>query len=432
MKDNKKVLIITYYWPPSGGAGVQRWLKFSKYLPEFGWDPIVFTPENPQFDLKDDSLLEEVSEHVDVLKFPIWEPYGLFKKLTGTKELKQGQVLEDSNHSWFKSLSIFLRGNLFVPDPKIFWVKPSAAFLTDMLKSNQIHHVITTGPPHSVHLIGWRLKRQHPSITWLADFRDPWTEWDIMKRFQMLSFISEKHQKLEKKVLQAADVTLATGNQAAEDLKRLGARKVAVFTNGFDLNQLPKEEQHQGNSTEMQILHLGMLNESRSPELFFDALNKTLNDKQHDIRLKFTGIISPVVLNALNALPKLKEKIQVSGSVPYEQLALAYQKADVLLLLQTNTKEASTQLPGKLFEYLAQRKPILAFGDPHSDVAHILKETKSGIMIAYDDLVSIEQVVNELLNGTFGEEFQYLDIEKYSRRNITKGLAELLHGFDPA
>jgi len=428
MKDNKKVLIITYYWPPSGGAGVQRWLKFSKYLPEFGWDPIVFTPENPQFDLKDDSLVAQVSEQVDVLKFPIWEPYGVFKKLTGTRELKQGQILEDSNNSLLKSLSVFLRGNLFVPDPKVFWVKPSVNYLSEILRSNEIKHVITTGPPHSLHLIGLRLKYQNPSITWLADFRDPWTEWDIMKRFKMLSFIRRKHEKLEKEVLKVADATLATGDQAAKDLKKIGARRVEVFTNGFDVQQAAKigtNRRQEGTG----ILHLGMLNESRSPDLFFKLLDRELASQPASISIRFTGIISPVVIDGINQLSHLKERLQVQGSVPYEQLAQEYEGADVLLLLQTNTKEASSQLPGKLFEYLVQRKPILAFGDPESDVAQILKETQSGMMISYHDEKGIERVVAELNSGTFGAAFTYQGVEKYSRRNITNRLAELLNEF---
>ena len=143
----KPILIVTYYWPPSGGAGVQRWLKFSKFLPEFGWRPIIFTPENPDFDLKDESLLKDINPEVEVLKFPIWEPYRIFKKLTGQKEIKQGQILESSKRSSLKSLAIWIRGNLFVPDPRVFWVKPSVNYLQGILETNGIKHIITTGPP---------------------------------------------------------------------------------------------------------------------------------------------------------------------------------------------------------------------------------------------------------------------------------------------
>jgi len=429
MAENKKVLIVTYYWPPSGGAGVQRWLKFTKYLPKYGWDPIVFTPENPQFDLKDESLVKDVNAAVDVLKFPIWEPYGLFKKLTGTKELKQGQILEDNSNSAIKSLIVFLRGNLFVPDPKRFWVKPSVEYLQGILKTNDIKHIITTGPPHSVHLIGLKLKYLNPSLTWMADFRDPWTEWDIMKQFKMLPFVEKKHRKLEKEVLKVADVVLATGDQAAVDLKALGAKRTKVYTNGYDADiksrHIPAEKKEG-----LSLLHLGMLNENRMPGHLFQALDDSLAKERFNFQFRLTGIISPIVLDKINSLNYLQRHLSVQDSIDYQDLIQEYEKADVLLLLQTNSKESNSQLPGKLFEYLAQKKPILAFGDPESDVAKILNETNSGVMLSYADEKGIKKAVSDLINGTYGSAFEFIGIEKYSREEVTKRLAALLDDFD--
>lgn len=426
MKDgiaNKKVLIITYYWPPSGGAGVQRWLKFTKYLPEFGWEPIVFTPENPDFDLQDESLLAQINPAVDVLKFPIWEPYGMFKKLSGTKKLKQGQILEEKKGP-IKALSIFARGNLFIPDPKIFWVKPSVAYLKDIIVKNEIKHVITTGPPHSLHLIGLKLKYQIPSIQWMADFRDPWTEWDIMKQFRILPFLWNRHQKLEREVLNVADVTIATGEKAAKDFKRLGARMTAVLTNGYDVEIEPLDKVNQNKRNKV-MLHLGMLNHNRVPSQFFKALNDVLSSND-SFSLQFTGIISPEVKEEIDGLNSLKSVSQFKESVPHKELIEEYAKADFLLLLQTNSEESSTQLPGKLFEYMAQKKPILAFGDPQSDVSKILSQTNSGLMLAYDDVDSIRKVTKQLMQGAFGESFTYEGIEQFSRKAITSKLADLL------
>lgn len=418
----KKVLVITYYWPPSGGAGVQRWLQFTKYLPDLGWDPIVFTPENPDFDLVDSSLLQYVHPKVDVLKFPIWEPYGLFKRLSGTKELKQGQILEEKR-GLFKKISVFARGNFFVPDPKIFWVKPSVAFLKDMIIKNDIHHIITTGPPHSLHLIGLQLKQHMPSIHWLADFRDPWTEWDIMRQFKMLPRVWKRHQKLEKEVLKSADITIATGNQAAQDLQKLGARKTVVLTNGYH----SERELKLGKSTNLDgsvLLHLGMLNEKRVPSLFFKIFDQNWQGQR--FIMQFTGIISPDVLKQIASLEHLPELCAIKDSVNHQDLKEEYSQSDFLLLLQTNSSESSTQLPGKLFEYLAQKKPILAFGDPESDAARILNECNCGIMLAYDDEVGTKHVVEQLLGGTFGQEFTYEGIGQYSRQAITGQLADLL------
>lgn len=429
MKDstqNKKVLIISYYWPPSGGAGVQRWLKFTKYLPDFGWDPIVFTPENPNFDLQDASLLEQVNDNVDVLKFPIWEPYGFFKKLSGTKQLKQGQVLEEHKGP-LKNLSVFARGNLFIPDPKVFWVKPSVEYLKEVIVKNEIRHVITTGPPHSLHLIGLKLKYQIPSIQWLADFRDPWTEWDLMKKFKMLPFAWRRHQKMEKEVLKVADVTIATGQQAAKDLKRLGARRTAVLTNGFDDDLLPLERDQEQTQTKC-LLHLGMLNELRNPAYFFEQLNKKLTDATL-LKLQLTGILSTTVQNEISGFKNLSKALSVKDSVAHSQLLDEYKQADYLLLLQSNSKESASQLPGKLFEYLAQHKPIIAFGDPNSDVANILKQTNSGVMLAYDDTVGIDQLTDALIAGHYGSDFSYDHVAQFSRKAVTEKLSDLLSSF---
>jgi hypothetical protein len=179
----KRVLIITYYWPPSGGSGVQRWLKFVKYLVKAGWEPIVFTPENPSFTIQDKSLQKDVPASVEVIKFPIWEPYQLFFKVSalfGNKNVQQTDFISTEKKTFFKSISAWIRGNFFIPDARVLWVKPSVEYLTDFIARNKIDKIITTGPPHSIHLIGLRLKKLNPELKWVADFRDPWGEWDLL------------------------------------------------------------------------------------------------------------------------------------------------------------------------------------------------------------------------------------------------------------
>src|SRR6185295_13357036 len=179
-QSTKKVLIITYYWPPSGGSGVQRWLKFVKYMPQFGLAPFVFTPENPSFEVRDESLLRDVPSEAEIIHFPIWEPYRLFNTISavfGKKKISQVDQVATGKRSLFQKITSWIRGNLFIPDARKFWVKPSVTILYDLLKSNAINTIITTGPPHSLHLIGLMLKQQNPSLKWIADFRDPWSEW---------------------------------------------------------------------------------------------------------------------------------------------------------------------------------------------------------------------------------------------------------------
>src|SRR6267378_1704085 len=211
---NKKVMIVTYYWPPSGGSGVQRWLKFAKYLPQFGWTPFVLTPESPSFTIKDDSLIKDVPIETNVSKLPIWEPYDLFFKLSdwvGKKDVKQSDFISAGKKSGFQRFSGWIRGNFFIPDARIFWVKPAVKFLERFLKDHAIETIITTGPPHSIHLIGLRLKKKNPALKWIADFRDPWSEWDLLDTLSLAAMARSRHATLENQVLTSADrvITIA-------------------------------------------------------------------------------------------------------------------------------------------------------------------------------------------------------------------------------
>ncbi|MEQ8423858.1 MAG: glycosyl transferase, partial [Cyclobacteriaceae bacterium] len=204
---NKKVLIITYYWPPSGGSGVQRWLKFVKYLTRMGWEPYVYTPENPSFTIKDPSLDKDVPNSVEVLKLPIWEPYQLFfwlQGIAGKRKTQQSDLISTGKKSLFQKVSSWIRGNFFIPDARIYWVKPSVTFLSGFIGANQIGRIITTGPPHSIHLIGLKLKKKLPEIQWIADFRDPWSEWDLLDTLSLTSWARSRHRKLERSVLSTA------------------------------------------------------------------------------------------------------------------------------------------------------------------------------------------------------------------------------------
>ncbi|MCE7996745.1 MAG: glycosyltransferase family 4 protein [Roseivirga sp.] len=426
---SKKVLIITYYWPPSGGGGVQRWLKFAKYLPDFGWSPVVFTPENPDFDQKDESLLKEVPSAVEVLHFPIWEPYGIFKKLSGKKELKQGQVLEGGKKGPLSKLAIWLRGNLFVPDPRVFWVKPSVEYLSTILRSNKISTIITTGPPHSVHLIGMRLKMENPGLKWVADFRDPWSQWDILKQFRMMPLTWRKHKKLEQQVFKVADKLITVSKSWQADFRSLGARRISVITNGFDITG--EELNTAAPSTKFVMSHLGMLNKLRNPLALWKALEQLISgnaDFATDFTLRLTGILSKEVLGTIASYPKLAERLQTEASVPHEQVFEVYRESTVLLLILNQSENAQGHLPGKLFEYLSAERPVLALGLVNSDAAQILEETQAGKAIDWNNETGIKNHITRLYQDwKSGRSIvAEVDVNKYSRRALTGELAALL------
>ena len=424
-ENRKRILVITYYWPPSGGAGVQRWLKFTKYLPEFGWDPIVFTPENPDFDLKDESLFNDVSDQIEVLKFPIWEPYKLFKRLSGNKPIKQGQILESGKRSIFKKMAVWIRGNLFVPDPRIFWVKPSVQYLESILQTNNIKHIITTGPPHSVHLIGKGLKLKNPSLTWVADFRDPWSQWDILKKMRISSFIWKRHLKLEESVLKMADSILATGPTAAQEFKDLGARRVHYITNGYDGDD-ERQSVKPVKGDKFVVSHLGMLSEDRNPEVLWEVLENLCGQPNffEAFELHLTGILSPKVLDTIKEYPKVSNNLHLKESIPHAEVFKAYEESNLLVLLQTKAESATSQLPGKLFEYLSAKRPILALGARGNDISEILNSTKSGKSFGYDQSRELEQFISDEFSAwnTNRSNWEFVNIEKFERKNLTREL----------
>ena len=430
----KKILIITYYWPPSGGGGVQRWLKFTKYLPENGWEPIIFTPENPDFELKDDSLFKDVSSGLEVIKFPIWEPFGIYKKLFGktTKgSLKQGIVIEKSKMTLGDSLSIWIRANLFIPDPRRFWVNSSVKFLNDFVTVNDINHIVTTGPPHSMHLIGLGLKKHHPNIKWVADFRDPWSDWDILEKLKVSNWAYRIHRNLEAKVMENCDILLTVSKrlaQAFEEKER--AKKVVVITNGVDESDF-KLTQNTSTDRKFRITHMGLLNEIRNPLLLWKALEELCHDNDafaNDLEIVLAGMVSGSILTQLKENDLLKSKVNFMDYLSHEKVFEQYKDACVLLLLLNQTNNSKWILPGKLYEYMFAKKSILCLGEKDSDVNDILKETKTGILFNPNDKEGMKTFILTSYANYKNKSSDNIEpeISKYTRKNLTKNLAKLL------
>lgn len=421
---SKRVLIITYYWPPSAGSGVQRWLKFAKYLPDFGWEPVIFTPENPDFELKDESLFKEINPATEVLKFPIWEPYGLFRKIKKEKLPDTAKVLEKKKKSLTDIAGIWLRANALIPDPRRFWVKPSVEFLTGLIEKGQFDAIITTGPPHSLHLIGLQLKRK-TGITWLADFRDPWSKWEFLDTLPMMDWVRRQHESLEKDVLQESDAIITISPTFQKDFETLSGRKINLITNGFDTPDLPENwESLNPASDEIEILYTGVIDAIRNPIPFLNAFKEVFGKNSEKVTLRFVGKVSENVKNMIESDSWLQDHIRLEGYVPHEAVFSFYQKAHLLLLILTDTKNAQGNIPGKLFEYIATGRPIIALGDPQGDSAKILNDSGSGHVFSHTDHQGIK---NYLLSFEPRTDYSPSDsIEKYSRKNLTLQLSNLL------
>ncbi len=442
MKNSKKILIVTYYWPPAGGPGVQRWLKFAKYLPEFDWEPIIYTPQNPSYPLVDETLIKEVPKDLKIVKTNIWEPYHIAEKFSkGNKKFKGGQFDVGENQSFLSKLSIFIRGNFFIPDARKFWVKPSVKFLKKYLLENHIDTIVTTGPPHSLHLIGLGLKKELPKIKWIADFRDPWTEISYYKHLKLTSSSDKKHRQLEKNVFETADMTLATSYTDAENFRKNKANAFCI-TNGFDestesLNRkfvktdiynLPITQF--AKSGKFTLSYVGVLEQLRNPENLWKSLKylcvKHL-DFAKDFELKLVGRVDDKILNEIES-SVLKHNIRKLGYLSHDEAVKEMETSNLLLITNFPNESSKGIIPGKLFEYLATGKKVISFGPKDADVETILNNTKAGKHFDYSNNIEIQDFIFSLYEEwKSGKWIQNsANINEFSRRELTRKLAGLL------
>ncbi len=427
----KKVLIVSYYWPPSGGSGVQRWLKFVKYLPSFGWQPFVFTPENPSFEIRDDTLMKDVPTEAEVIRFPIWEPYGLFRSIStlmGKKKAKQTDLVTTGKRSLFQSITAWVRGNLLVPDARIFWVKPSVEFLSDFLVSNDITTIVTTGPPHSLHLIGLQLKKKNPSLRWIADMRDPWSEWDFLDTLSLTGWARRKHQRMEREVLQKADQVITIAPFHVDRFEKLGGRKVELITNGFDEDDFANIQHTR--TDKFTVRHIGMVDELRDPRPFMEAVKQLITEEpsgKDALVIEFIGSVNTAFRDFVAADAQLSSLTSFREPMPHGELVKLYGETDVQLLILAHTVLAEGNLPGKFFEYLASGNFILGVGPAGGDAARILDETNAGTMIERTRIGAIKDLLRARLSLWQKNSVDASrDVNAFSRRELTRKMALLL------
>lgn len=385
----KKVLIITYYWPPAGGSGVQRWLKFVRYLRGFGYEPVVYTPLNPEFMAMDTGLLAELTEGITVIKRKIFEPYLLYKLFTG----KKGQSIKPGFIEGNK-ISLFIRSNFFIPDPKCFWILPSTRFLKKYLRENPVDVIVSTGPPHSMHMIAKNVAKA-TGIPWLADFRDPWTRMYNFKYMNNMKFVEVIHKKMEKEVVQQADALVVVTNVMKEEYLELNPKRIEVITNGFDRSDFadtPEELEEQ-----FTITYTGLFVKDRNPAELWRLLgDKVKSDEAFakDLLIRIIGQTDQSVWNDISA-NNLENNLVKMDYMPHSQVVKWQQRARVLLLAGGQEPEAKGILTGKFFEYLATRRPIIGFGPLGGDMDIALKESEAGEMFDYSDYAGAKEWIDK-------------------------------------
>lgn len=429
-KAGRKVLIITYYWPPSGGAGVQRWLKFVKYLRNFGWEPVVYTPENPEYPAIDNSLLKDIPQGIEIVRTPIWEPYSFYKKLVGAKKnerINAGFLSEKKRPGLAERFSIWLRGNFFIPDARKFWIKPSIKFLVKYLKQHPVDAIVSTGPPHSMHMIALGVKKR-TGLPWLADFRDPWTNIDFYHELMLSSWADRKHHKQEMSVLKKADEVVVISNSMKTDFLKLLKRDYSVITNGYDQDDIAGVDVKI--DERFSVAHIGTMVKTRNPLLLWEVLSEEVlkdTDFANDLEIKLVGSVDYSVTESLEAAG-LGNYVNRISYVPHNEVVKIQQQSQVLLLLINDTPNAKVILPGKFFEYMAARRPILCIGPRDGDAAEVILETNAGYVSEKDDKESIRKAINELYSR-FRTGKNIVDskgIARFSRESLTGRMAECL------
>ncbi|MDY0101442.1 MAG: glycosyltransferase [Lentimicrobium sp.] len=426
----RKVLIITYYWPPSGGAGVQRWLKFVKYLRSFGWEPVIFTPENPEYPSNDESLVKDIPEGVQVVKIPIWEPYQFYKKLIGagkSERINAGFLSEKKRPGMAERFSIWLRGNFFIPDARKFWIKPAIKFLTIYLKNHPVEAIVSTGPPHSMHMIAKGVKK-NTGLPWLADFRDPWTNIDFYHELMLTKWADRKHHRQELSVLKEADEVVVISNSMKSDFLKIYDRNYMVITNGFDIDDVADMEVSL--DRKFSIAHIGTMVKTRNPQALWEALKSLIvgiPGFDEDIEIKLVGSVDFSVMESI-ADTGLSEYVNRIAYLPHHDVIRVQQQSQVLLLLINDTPNAKVILPGKFFEYMAAKRPILCIGPKDGDAAKVIADTGSGYVIEKEKVDGIAKVILSLYTEYKSGQLKVDShgIEQFSRKSLTGMMAKRL------
>lgn len=476
----KKVLVITYYWPPSGGSGVQRWLKFVKYLREFGWEPVVYTPLDPERMAIDSSLESEIPLGVEVLRTKITEPYSLYKLFTGKKEgaIKPGfigssggggkanssskkpigtnSVARESERAPFKErLSLFIRSNFFIPDPKMLWIGPGARYLKKELARHPVDVIVSTGPPHSMHLIARKVSKA-TGIPWVADFRDPWTKMYNFKYMGYSALVESIHKRLEKKVLKEANAVVTVTNTIAAEFEKIinegnlaqngnitnnnvnlnqvsqdgyATKRVHVITNGFDPADFldVKIEPEEG----FTITYTGLFVKTQNPTTLWKILGERCSSNAkfaNDLKIRLIGHTDSSILSSIHKNGLDKNLLSMEYTV-HNQVVEWQRKARVLLLAGGKEPESKGILTGKFFEYMAAARPILGFGPKGGDMDIALEESGCGTMFDYQDREGVTAFIEEQYRLFEAGKTPIIKgkIEAYSRIELTRKMATVLN-----
>lgn len=427
----KRVLIITYYWPPSGGSGVQRWVKFAKFLPQYGWQPVIYTPANPEYGVLDESLCADIPDGAEIIRTPIIEPYALYRRVMGKGSSVNITELTSSDSpgrpvSFKNKLSLFIRGNFFVPDPRVWWVRPSVRFLKRYLKEHPVDAIISTGPPHSVHLTARKVALA-TGIPWLLDFRDPWTGIYYFDKLGLTRLSRRRYFSMERNCLRDATVVLTCTPSVQKDYRSKTSTPVEMITNGYDPDDYRVEPEPDGH---FNICQTGQLGADGNPGVLWRVLSEICAEDaefRKELRIRLLGTVDNAVLESIKE-SGLTDNLVYLGYQPHLVAVREQVSASLLLIPLRNSPEMAKILPGKIFEYLAAHRPVLGFGQEDGAMAKVIRDTGCGHMCAWDNAELAREAVLEAWDiyrkGSIPSNYE--EYSKYERKKLTGDLAGIL------
>lgn len=428
----RQLLFISYYFPPSGGPGVQRTLKFVKYLPQFGWQPTVLTvdPKHASYPNVDTSLEAEVPSGVEVIRTKSWDPYSNYARLMGKSkdEVVGVSFAGESDPGPLQKVGRWIRANIFIPDARVGWVPFALTKARSVLQKQHFDAVVTTGPPHSTHLIGLRLAggRGVPQIPWLADFRDPWTQSDYYQDLPVTRIALAADRRLEQRVLSKANRVVVRSPTMKRMLRSQVARDYELVMNGFDPADFDDSTYARGDG--IVIRHLGNMPAARNPDALWRALRR-LEDIRGDVRVELVGSVDPVIVQAAEQ-QGVGAHVTVGPYVDHAEAIRLMKSADILLLVVNNVKGAEGIMTGKLFEYMAAGRPVLGIGPVDGDAAEAIGRVSAGEMFDYDDAAGVSRFLAEYVDavrsGKIVTGASWEASQAYSRVSQCKDLSEIL------
>ncbi len=434
----KKVLIISYYWPPAGGPGSQRMVKFVKYLPQFGWQPVVLTVKKGEYAYLDPSLKSDVPKSIRVYRTPQIDPFRFYKLFTGKKSGSTipTAILTQKKTKPAEKLASFIRANFFIPDARIGWVPFAFYFSHKLIVNENIDTVFISSPPHSSQLTGLLLKKVKP-IKWVADLRDPWTDiryYEFVHRNKMVNSID---RFMERKILNSANVITTVSQDLvrmfSSKLKTNNLSKFQVIPNGYDDEDF-KNLLYKPDST-FKIVHTGNMQEHQNPLVLWKSLKKIVSEKpefMNFIRVKLIGYVHPQILDNIREYG-LENLVEIQSFRPHREILPLIKSAELLLLVVPQVKNNKGIVTGKLFEYLGANRPVLLIGPKNCDAAEIVKPLEGCGIFDYEEELQLRSFLLKMIKRWEKRKIYYDNYgksKKFSRAELTKNLADIFKRID--